>query len=148
MAEAATLSSSVSTAVQGVDAATLAGSSAGHSFSIIGMFLQADIVVKVVMVLLLLASFWCWAIIFEKYFLFRNVKTKALRFEVARAGRLDLQADPVPGIAPEDALLFIVVEHRVSKYLIRHSAHSERWPLQRQFRGGTRHGYLPSCDRI
>ena len=81
MAEAATLSSPVSTAVQGVDAATLAGSSAGHSFTMIGMFLQADIVVKVVMVLLLLASFWCWAIIFEKYFLFRNVKSKALRFE-------------------------------------------------------------------
>lgn len=73
----------VSTAVQGVDATTLAGSAtaAMHDFSIWGMFMQADIVVKLVMLLLLLASFWCWAIIFEKYFLFRNVKAKAIKFE-------------------------------------------------------------------
>lgn len=81
MVDAATLSSSVSTAVQGVDSATLAGSSAGHAFSLVGMFLQANITIQAVMALLLFASFWCWAIIFEKYFLFRNVKAKALRFE-------------------------------------------------------------------
>ena len=81
MVEAATLTPPVSTAVQGVDAATLAGSSAGHTFSILGMFMQADMVVKAVMIMLLFASFWCWAIIFEKYFLFRSVKSKAQRFE-------------------------------------------------------------------
>lgn len=71
----------VSTAVQGVDAATLAGSAASHSFSVLGMFMQADFVVKGVMLLLLFASLWCWAIIFEKYFLFSNAKSKAHRFE-------------------------------------------------------------------
>ncbi|MDE3060407.1 MAG: protein TolQ [Pseudomonadota bacterium] len=71
----------VSTAVQGVDAATLAGSAPIHDFSIIGMFMQADMVVKAVMLLLLFASFWCWAIIFEKWFMFRSVKNKTLRFE-------------------------------------------------------------------
>lgn len=71
----------VSTAVQGVDATTLAGSALPIDFSMWGMFMQADIVVKLVMMLLLFASFWCWAIIFEKYFLFRNVKAKAARFE-------------------------------------------------------------------
>ena len=81
MVDASPYSSTVSTAVQGVDAAALAGSSAGHSFSIISMFMQADLVVKGVMILLLMASFWCWAIIFEKYFLFRNVKAKTHRFE-------------------------------------------------------------------
>ncbi len=81
MADAATLLSPVSTAVQGVDATTLAGSSAGHTFSLIGMFLQANITIQAVMALLLFASFWCWAIIFEKYFLFRSVKSKAQRFE-------------------------------------------------------------------
>lgn len=81
MADAATLTSQVSTAVQGVDATTLAGSSAGHTFSLIGMFLQANITIQTVMALLLFASFWCWAIIFEKYFLFRSVKSKAQRFE-------------------------------------------------------------------
>lgn len=85
MTDPTNLSAKVSTAVQGVDSASLAGSvsaeNVGHSFSMIGMFMQADMVVKAVMLLLLFASFWCWAIIFEKYFLFRNVKSKAQRFE-------------------------------------------------------------------
>jgi len=71
----------VSTAVQGVEATAVAGTVTPHDFSIIGMFLQADFVVQVVMLLLLFASFWCWAIIFEKYFLFRNIKAKATKFE-------------------------------------------------------------------
>ena len=70
----------VSTAVQGVDSTALAGT-AMHDFSMYGMFIQADWVVKLVMILLMLASFWCWAIIFEKWYLFRNVKAKAARFE-------------------------------------------------------------------
>lgn len=76
------MANTVSTAVQGVDATTLAGSAPVlHDFSMIGMFLQADWIVKSVMLLLLFASFWCWAIIFEKWFLFRNIKAKAQRFE-------------------------------------------------------------------
>ncbi len=75
----------VSTAVQGVDATTLAGSTAGvgamPDFSMWSMFLQADWVVKLVMLILLFASFWCWAIIFEKYTLFRSIKAKAQKFE-------------------------------------------------------------------
>ena len=39
---------------------------AGHDFSIYGLVLQADPVVKTVMALLVLASIACWAIIFEK----------------------------------------------------------------------------------
>ncbi len=71
----------VSTAVQSVDSANLAGTAVVHDFSIIGMFMNADMVVKLVMVMLLLASFCCWAIIFEKWYLFRNIKAKAQRFE-------------------------------------------------------------------
>jgi biopolymer transport protein TolQ len=72
----------VSTAVQGVDAGNLAGSAAAiHDFTIIGMFMNADWIVKSVLILLLMASFWCWAIIFEKWFMFRSVKAKATRFE-------------------------------------------------------------------
>jgi len=70
-----------STAVAGVDSTALAGTSAMHDFSMIGMFMQADWVVKSVMLLLIFASFWCWAIIAEKYFLFRNIKQKAAKFE-------------------------------------------------------------------
>ena len=71
----------VPTAVQGVDAANLAGTASVHDFSLIGMFFQADWVVKLVLILLIMASFWCWAIIFEKWYLFRSVKAKAARFE-------------------------------------------------------------------
>jgi biopolymer transport protein TolQ len=72
----------VSTAVEGVDATTLAGSvSALHDFSMWGMFIQADWIVKSVFILLILASFWSWAIIFEKALMFKNVRTKAQRFE-------------------------------------------------------------------
>src|SRR5687768_12904104 len=76
-----TVSTAVSTAVEGVDSTTLAGTVAMPDFSIIGMFMQADWVVKSVMVLLIFASIWCWAIIFEKWFLFRKVQAKADKFE-------------------------------------------------------------------
>jgi biopolymer transport protein TolQ len=71
----------VSTAVQGVDATALAGTAAPPDFSILGMFFQSDWMVKLVMLMLVLASFWCWAIIFEKWFVFRSVKAKAQKFE-------------------------------------------------------------------
>src|SRR5258708_31539438 len=45
------------------------------------LFIQADIVVKVVMVMLLLASFWCWAIIFDKLMKLRHLVNQAEDFE-------------------------------------------------------------------
>ena len=36
-------------------------------FSIFSLFLQADIVVKTVILILLLSSIWSWTIIFSKY---------------------------------------------------------------------------------
>ena len=39
---------------------------ATHDFSMWALFLKADVVVKAVMIVLLLASVWCWAIIFDK----------------------------------------------------------------------------------
>lgn len=50
-------------------------------FSMWGLFLRADLVVKIVMVALLLASFWSWAIIFDKFLRFRRVIALADRFE-------------------------------------------------------------------
>ncbi len=38
---------------------------AGHDLSMIGLFLRADIIVQIVMVVLILASFWSWAIIVD-----------------------------------------------------------------------------------
>ncbi len=62
-----------------VDAANL-GPAVGD-LSILTLFLQADIVVKIVMVMLLLASVWVWAIVFEKFTSLRRAKRAADAFE-------------------------------------------------------------------
>ncbi len=49
--------------------------------SILSLFLQADIVVKIVIALLLLASIWVWAIVFEKYASLRRANRQADVFE-------------------------------------------------------------------
>ena len=64
-----------------IDASTLAGSVAPHDFSIWGLFLQADIVVKIVMLMLVFASVWSWAIIFDKIFRLRRLRAMADEFE-------------------------------------------------------------------
>jgi biopolymer transport protein TolQ len=49
--------------------------------SLISLFLQADIVVKLVMLMLLAASIWVWAIVFEKVTSLRRVNRLATIFE-------------------------------------------------------------------
>jgi biopolymer transport protein TolQ len=51
--------------------------------SLIALFLQAHIVVKAVIIGLLLASVWSWAIIFDKTMLFGRVRRQMDRFERA-----------------------------------------------------------------
>jgi len=51
------------------------------SFSIVSMFMRADIVVKAVMILLLAASLWSWTIIFNKTATLATLKRKAKKFE-------------------------------------------------------------------
>ena len=52
-----------------------------HDLSLWGLFLQADWVVKLVMIGLLLASVWVWAIVFEKVTTLRRVNRAADAFE-------------------------------------------------------------------
>ncbi len=52
-----------------------------HDLSLWGLFLQADWVVKLVMIGLLLASIWVWAIIFEKITSIRRANRQADAFE-------------------------------------------------------------------
>ena len=63
-----------------VDAVTV-----GHSFTgdmtMWGLFLQADIIVKVVMLILFSASVWSWAIIFEKRSALKRLAKQARKFE-------------------------------------------------------------------
>lgn len=62
-----------------VDAANLA--TAGGDLSLLGLFLQADWVVKLVILLLLAASIWVWAIVFEKVTSLRRSNKAASVFE-------------------------------------------------------------------
>ena len=49
--------------------------------SLIGLFLEASLVVQIVMIGLLLASVWCWAIIVDKILLFARTRRQLNRFE-------------------------------------------------------------------
>jgi len=62
-----------------VDAVKL-GAAAGD-LSLWGLFLQADIVVKLVMLMLIAASVWVWAIVFEKITSLRRASRAADGFE-------------------------------------------------------------------
>src|SRR5690625_5102163 len=62
-----------------VDAAQLAGDAGG--MTIWGLFLQADLVVKLVMFILIVASVWSWAIIIEKSIRLRRLRQHADQFE-------------------------------------------------------------------
>jgi biopolymer transport protein TolQ len=66
-----------------VDAATLAGSTAVHSLSPFGLFLNADMIGKLVILMLVFASIWCWAIIFDKLRTLKATKRRADKFEEA-----------------------------------------------------------------
>ena len=56
---------------------------AAHDLSVWGLFIQADWIVKAVMIMLLLASIWSWAIIFDKAIRLRGLRAKARKFEEA-----------------------------------------------------------------
>ena len=62
-----------------VDAVTLG--TAGGDLSLWGLFIEADIVVKLVMLGLLAASVWVWAVVFEKWTSLRRVNRDADAFE-------------------------------------------------------------------
>lgn len=53
------------------------------SFSLISLFMEADIIVKAVMIILLIASVWSWAVAIDKWFSLMGANAKASRFESA-----------------------------------------------------------------
>jgi len=68
---------------QAVDAALMAGSIGADQFAILSMFMRAGLVVKAVMLILIFASIWCWAIIFEKLLTIRRLNKRSTEFEQA-----------------------------------------------------------------
>src|SRR5487761_54602 len=88
-----------------VDQLTLAGSAAPHDLSMFTLFMQADTIVKLVLFLLLAASFWSWAVIFDKTSKLRRLHRDAVQFEESfwSGGSLDDLYDRI-GARPADPM--------------------------------------------
>tara|TARA_B100000131_G_scaffold257912_1_gene253056 strand:+ start:219 stop:893 length:675 start_codon:yes stop_codon:yes gene_type:complete len=64
------------------DIATQAvGLTSSADFSILNLFLRADVIVKLVILMLIAASIYSWAIIFEKFRMFKKINQSTLEFE-------------------------------------------------------------------
>ena len=87
-----------------IDQVSLGGTIA-HDLSIISLFMQADLIVKIVLFLLLVASFWSWAVIFDKFMRLRRLSRDAESFEESfwSGGSLDDLYDRI-GTRPLDPL--------------------------------------------
>jgi biopolymer transport protein TolQ len=88
-----------------IDQTPLVGTAVAHDLSIVGLFLQADTIVKCVLFLLLAASFWSWAVIFDKWFRVRRLRRDAENFEESfwSGGSLDDLYDRI-GSRPGDPM--------------------------------------------
>jgi len=93
-----------------VETAQAVGPAAGSELTLWSLFVDADIVVKFVMLLLLAASVWTWAIIFEKAVTLRRLRRRADAFEETfwSGGSLDDLYDRVAP-APPDPLSAVFV---------------------------------------
>src|SRR5580692_12359160 len=76
-----------------------------HTLSILDLIGQSDIIVKLVLLLLLAASFWSWAVIFDKTLRLRRLRQSATSFEETfwSGGSLDDLYDRV-GTRPIDPM--------------------------------------------
>ena len=86
----------------------------GQDLSVVSLFLQADTIVKLVMILLLLASFWTWAIIFDKALRLRRLRNQAKQFEEAfwSGGSLEVLFDRLETKAPDPMSAIFVAAMR------------------------------------
>lgn len=93
-----------------IEATTLAGSVGSAEMSIWSLFLQATWIVKIVMIGLLAASVWSWAIIFEKVWRLRKLDRSAGKFEDAfwSGGSLEELYEKV-GQNPNDPMTAVFV---------------------------------------
>src|SRR5260370_1200507 len=66
--------------MQSFQTASLPGT-VSPTLSIFELFLQSDTIVKLTMLILLLASFWSWAVIFDKTLRIRRLRQAAANFE-------------------------------------------------------------------
>ena len=90
---------------EAINTVGLAAASGDLDFSVWTLFLRADLIVKLVMLLLLSASVWCWAIIIEKSVRLRRLNRDATEFEDSfwSGGALDALYDRI-GAQPLDPM--------------------------------------------
>jgi biopolymer transport protein TolQ len=87
-----------------IDSVSLGGA-VPHDLSIPSLFIQADTIVKIVVILLAIASFWSWAVIFDKVAKLRRLRRDAESFEESfwSGGSLDDLYDRI-GTRPMDPM--------------------------------------------
>ncbi len=112
-----------------VDAVDLGGSFHGD-MSMWGLFMQADIIVKAVMIALVICSVWSWAIILQKRGLLKKLYRRAARFE-----------DAFWSGEPLDKLYHRVKKNQDDPMLAVFAAGMEEWQT------GVEHG-LPSKESL
>ena len=95
---------------EAVNAAGLVAASQELNFSVWMLFLKADLIVKLVMLVLIVASVWCWAIIIEKSLRLKRLNSEAAEFEGSfwSGGSLDTLYDKI-GALPKDPMAAIFV---------------------------------------
>ena len=64
-----------------VETIAVTGGAGIADFSVYGLFLRSDVVIKLVMIILFVASFWSWTIIIDKWIKLRRLSGDAARFE-------------------------------------------------------------------
>lgn len=69
------------TTAQAQTGAVVATELEAHDFSLLSLFMQAQLIVKIVMIGLVIASVWCWAIIIYKAVAFRRLRRRMASFE-------------------------------------------------------------------
>ncbi len=62
-------------------AAQVVGLGGSSDFSLLKLFLRADFVVKFVIILLIVSSIFSWALIFDKFKLFKKINASTEDFE-------------------------------------------------------------------
>ena len=86
-----------------IETVVVAGGTGALDFTIWNLFWRSDMVIKLVMVVLVLASIWCWTIIVDKVIRLRRLRAEAAAFEDSfwAGGSLDDLYDRLGGQPPE-----------------------------------------------
>ena len=63
-----------------VETIAVTGGTGIADFSVWGLFLRSDVVIKIVMIILFVASFWSWTIIIDKWLKMRRLGILRMRW--------------------------------------------------------------------